>query len=268
MEVQCLFLYCLYQAGLMEGGTLDGAHAQWVLSQLNQQRKSGKFCDVMLNTSSGQVFLAHRNLLACFSQIFQDTPSSTLCSEINLQQECPADGLELLLHFLYTGELRLNSNNETKVRCAANSLSIPDLLIPAQSLAGINVSACGKDTEEKLLYLSPAVDTKPDLIAMPQSPAQQEAKSNGEKIVLRSEPVVVELEEYPGTSSATVTRSGRRVRGPSRLARDDAVPVVPKSSATKKKNAPPEAKDEGIVLNNEEQSNTQVPSEAKVIHSY
>ncbi|KAK3547534.1 hypothetical protein QTP86_021508, partial [Hemibagrus guttatus] len=252
----------------MERSTLDGAHAQWVLSELNQQRVLGKFCDVRLNTLSGQVFLAHRNILACFSQMFQDTASSTLCTEINLPQECPVDGLELLLHFFYTGELQLNSHNEAKVRKAANGLCVPDSLIPAQSLDRINGLVCKEFVEGKPLNPSQTVDTKPDLTAMPQSACQQEVKSNGDEISVRSEAVAVAPDESPSTSTATVTRSGRRVRGPSRLARYDSVPVVPvKVSATRRWTAAPEAKDEGIISNDREQSNTQVPREAEVIHN-
>lgn len=249
----------------MERSTLDGAHAQWVLSELNQQRGLGKFCDVMLSTQNGQVFLAHRNILACFSEMFQDPPSSTPCAEINLPKECPADGLELLLHFFYTGELQLNSDNELKVRRAANGLSVPDSLIPAQSLVGIRGSVCTEDAKVKPLFHSLTVETKPDLTAMPQSASQQEMESNGE-ISVRSEAEVMEHVASPSTSTATVTRSGRRVRGPSRLVRENVVPVVSKLNATRR-TAALEAKDEGITPTEGEQSNTPVPSEAEVITS-
>uniref|UniRef100_A0A4W6FUC4 BTB domain-containing protein n=1 Tax=Lates calcarifer TaxID=8187 RepID=A0A4W6FUC4_LATCA len=47
------------------------SHAQRVLSSLNQQRAVGKFCDAVLNVGGGVVYLAHRNILACFSELFQ-----------------------------------------------------------------------------------------------------------------------------------------------------------------------------------------------------
>lgn len=263
-----LFSHVYNQAVLMERSTVDGAHAQWVLSELNQQRRLGKFCDVMLSAQSGQVFLAHRNILACFSRMFQDLSSSTPCTEINLPKECPVDGLELLLHFFYTGEIQLNGDNEVKVRCAANGLSVPDLLIPAQSSVGSAIgtsgSFCNEDTNEKTLFHSLTLDTKPDLSAMPQSAFQQQVTSNGETSA-RSEAAVAELDESSSTSAATVTRSGRRVRGPSRLVKENAVSVVPKASATRR-TAALEAKDEGIIPTEGEQSNTQVPSDAEVIH--
>lgn len=248
----------------MERGTLDGAHAQWVLSELNQQRGLGKFCDVMLSTQSGQVFLAHRNILACFSHMFRDSPCSTSCTEISLPEECPVDGLELLLHFFYTGELQPNSDNLAKVRHAANGLSVPDSLIPDQSLLRINGSTCSEDAEGKPLFASLTVDTKPDLSAMPKSASQQKVTSNRE-ISARSETTLTEVCESPSTSSATMTRSGRRVRGPNRLARENAVPVVPKLSAARRTSFQAiEAKDEGIIPAEVEHCNIQVQSETEV----
>lgn len=248
----------------MERSTLDGAHAQWVLSELNQQRGLGKFCDVMFSTQSGQVFLAHRNILACFSNMFRDSPSSTPCTEINLTEECPVDGLELLLNFFYTGELLLNSENEAKVRRAANGLSVPDSLIPVQSLDRINGSICSEDNEGKPLFPSLTVDTKPDLSAVTKSASQQKVTSNKETSA-RSETVVTELCETPSTSSATMTRSGRRVRGPSRLARENAVPVVLKLSAARTA-TDLETKDEGIIPAEGEHGLIQVQIEAGVIN--
>ena len=48
------------------------SHAQRVLSVLNQQRALGKLCDAALSVGEGLVRLAHRNILACFSDMFQD----------------------------------------------------------------------------------------------------------------------------------------------------------------------------------------------------
>ncbi|KAM9445317.1 telomere zinc finger-associated protein isoform 1-T2 [Clarias gariepinus] len=240
----------------MEKCTPDGAHAQWVLSKLNQQRGLGRFCDVMLNTQSGQVFLAHRNILACFSQMFQDAASSTSCTEINLPQDCPEDGLELLLQFFYTGDLQLNDDNEEKVRRAANELSVPVSLIPAQISDVVKVSVSSEDVDGKPLFPLVTVDTKPDLTAIP---SQQEVKSDGEPTVT-SEAAFAELDESPSTSSATVTRFGRRVRV-SRVVRESVAPVVLKTKAKRRRTAAYNTKDEGVVVTDGQQSSSLVPVE-------
>ncbi|TSL61238.1 Telomere zinc finger-associated protein [Bagarius yarrelli] len=159
--------------------------------------------------------------------------------------------------------LCMKFHNEAKVRCAANGLSVPDALIPAQSLVESNSSVCSKDVQANPLHLLLTADTKPDLPAMPKSASQQELKSNSEKTLSGSEAVILELDGSPSTSLTTVTRSGRRVKGPSRLDEDDAVSVVPKSSSTRRKTATSRAKDEGIIPNDGEQSNIQVSNEAE-----
>uniref|UniRef100_A0A3Q1EF14 Zinc finger and BTB domain containing 48 n=1 Tax=Acanthochromis polyacanthus TaxID=80966 RepID=A0A3Q1EF14_9TELE len=99
-----------------------------VLSSLNQQRAVGRFCDATLSVGGGVSYLAHRNVLACFSELFQrsnmpTSPSMELCL-----QGCPDEGLELLLNFVYTGELKLGPDNLEKVQQAATSLCIPEAL--------------------------------------------------------------------------------------------------------------------------------------------
>uniref|UniRef100_A0A8C1JQK3 Zinc finger protein 865 n=1 Tax=Cyprinus carpio TaxID=7962 RepID=A0A8C1JQK3_CYPCA len=119
------------------------SHAQRVLSLLNQQRGLGHFCDAMLSTVSGKVHLAHRNVLACFSHLFQDSVSDTPCIQINLPLECPDDGLELLLNFFYTGELHLDDSNLEKIQNAASRLSVPESLLHCQSFPMSTVTRQG-----------------------------------------------------------------------------------------------------------------------------
>uniref|UniRef100_A0A8C2BZS9 Zinc finger and BTB domain containing 48 n=1 Tax=Cyprinus carpio TaxID=7962 RepID=A0A8C2BZS9_CYPCA len=125
----------------------------------------GHFCDAMLSTASGQVHLAHRNVLACFSHLFQDPSSNTACMKIELPLECPDDGLELLLNFFYTGELQLDDSNLEKIQNAASGLSVPDSLIPCQSLPGVeNLQSpvSSEDDKDKPLFPLTSADAQPD----------------------------------------------------------------------------------------------------------
>ncbi|KAL7864269.1 hypothetical protein AOLI_G00156890 [Acnodon oligacanthus] len=254
----------------MEIMAQGSTHAQWVLSQLNQQRELGKFCDVMLSTQNGQVFLAHRNVLACFSQLFQDPVSTTTPSmEVNLPQECTEDGLELLLTFFYTGELQLNSDNEVKVRGAANGLSVPNSLIPGQGPPGSKAPEgldCAGDAEGKPpLSSSVVMDTKPDLTVQEQSKSRQRAKNKAETVgkAAPAVPAVAELGDSPSAISSTTTRSGRRVKGPSRLVRESPVTGVQKSCTPKRRSPATEDKAETTVTTEGDQSNTHVSSQAE-----
>lgn len=110
------------------------SHAQRVLSSLNQQRAAGKLCDAVLSVGDeGLVRLAHRNILACFSEMFQDMPNSQ--NTVVTLKGCPDEGLELLLNFIYTGELQLDSDNFDKIQLAANSLCVPEVLALCQQFS-------------------------------------------------------------------------------------------------------------------------------------
>ncbi|KAI4871768.1 hypothetical protein NFI96_010926 [Prochilodus magdalenae] len=244
----------------MEITAQGSTHAQWVLSQLNQQRELGKFCDVMLSTSNGQVFLAHRNVLACFSQLFNDSLSKTTPSmEVSLPNECTDDGLELLLGFFYTGQLQLNSDNESKVRCAASGLSVPDALIPGQGFPGnkaLEGSDCTRETEGKpdLPLPSSSVDAKSDLTAKEQSKPRQRVKNKAETPgkAAPGVPAVTELDDSSSAISPTITRSGRRVKGPSRLVGESPMTVVQKLGAPRRRSPAVEGKAEGTIIPTEE----------------
>uniref|UniRef100_A0A8C1JQ27 Zinc finger protein 865 n=1 Tax=Cyprinus carpio TaxID=7962 RepID=A0A8C1JQ27_CYPCA len=141
------------------------SHAQRVLSLLNQQRGLGHFCDAMLSTVSGKVHLAHRNVLACFSHLFQDSVSDTPCIQINLPLECPDDGLELLLNFFYTGELHLDDSNLEKIQNAASRLSVPESLLHCQSLSCVETvqsPVSSEDDTAKQLFPLISADPQPD----------------------------------------------------------------------------------------------------------
>ncbi|XP_072552755.1 telomere zinc finger-associated protein [Salminus brasiliensis] len=256
----------------MELTAPGSTHAQWVLSQLNQQRELGKFCDVMLSTPKGQkVFLAHRNVLACFSQLFHVpiSTSTTPCMEVNLPQECSEDGLELLLSFFYTGELRINSENEPKVRDAANGLSVPGSLIPGHGLPGNKTLEdprgpdCAANAEGKSPFPSAAVDVKADLTTAGQSKSRQRVKNRGETPG-KAAPGVLELDDFSSAISTTITRSGRKVKGPSRLVGESPTHVLQKG-VPKRRVLALEDEADGTVTAEGDQSSSQVSNEAEEV---
>uniref|UniRef100_A0A3B4B4Q2 C2H2-type domain-containing protein n=1 Tax=Periophthalmus magnuspinnatus TaxID=409849 RepID=A0A3B4B4Q2_9GOBI len=156
--------------------------SQRVLSVLNQQRALGKLCDAALSAREGLIRLAHRNILACFSDMFQDI------------------GLELLLDFIYTGELPLDNNNCHMVQLAATSLCVQDVITMCQQF--------NKPTED-------TVKRKRG------RPKKNITAANNEVNV----PVTKPDEEDLGNTeeskvTTTTTRSGRVVNCPKRLKAD------------------------------------------------
>uniref|UniRef100_UPI0037E9B9A3 telomere zinc finger-associated protein n=1 Tax=Semicossyphus pulcher TaxID=241346 RepID=UPI0037E9B9A3 len=188
----------------------DSSHAQRVLSSLNQQRAVGRFCDAVLNMGSGVVYLAHRNILACFSELFQQQSNmpSAPCTEFCLQ-ECPNDGLELLLNFVYTGELKLDPENLDKVQHAAASLCVPEALVLCQQF---------KDT---------SVDPVP--LKRKRGRPRKSASDPTPSCSVKEENLLTITKDESGfdaaaanlSSSTTTTRSGRVVKGPRRLVTDE-----------------------------------------------
>ncbi|XP_076840172.1 zinc finger and BTB domain-containing protein 48 [Brachyhypopomus gauderio] len=254
----------------MEPTAGGSAHARRVLSELNQQRALGRFCDVALSTPTGQVFVAHRNVLACFSQLFQEPTSATPCMEVSLPQECPDDGLELLLHFFYTGELQLNSDNETKVRHAANGLSVPHSLILDQGLRGIrppDKADLGEVLEGKPPFPLLPVDTKPTLTSKGPQQSRQRVRSRVESHV-KAAAGTAELSDSPSTSSSsttttTTTRYGRRVKGPCRLVGENPATGTSKPALSRRRAASVEVKDDVGSTAEGDQGSTHVSSEAE-----
>lgn len=187
----------------------ESRHALRVLACLNQQRAVGTFCDAALNVGSGMIFLAHRNILACFSDLFQQPAASSTaqCTELCLQ-ECPEDGLELLLNFVYTGQLKLDNHNLLNVQHAASSLCVEEVLSLCQQF---------KATSEDPVPLKrkrgrprkPTSDPKPLCLV-------KEEKEIVLKVSDADAPTV-----SPSMASTTTTRSGRVVKGPRRLLPDE-----------------------------------------------
>lgn len=188
-------------------------HALRVLSSLNQQRAAGRFCDAVLNVGSGMVHLAHRNILACFSELFQQSNMpAAQCMEFCLQ-ECPNDGLELLLNFVYTGELKLDAENLNKVQHAAASLCVPEALTLCQQF---------KETSEAPEPLKrkrgrPRKSTS-------DFPPPCSVKEQIQLPITKDESSIKMSITMAATGTTTTTRSGRVVKGPRWLVTDESHP--------------------------------------------
>ncbi|KAG7520919.1 telomere zinc finger-associated protein-like [Solea senegalensis] len=189
-------------------------HAQSVLSSLNQQRAAGKFCDATLNVGDGVVHLAHRNILACFSELFQqlNSPAAT-CTEICLQ-ECPSDGLELLLNFLYTGELKLDLDNLDKVQHAAASLCVPEALVLCQQF-----QRTPADPVPVKRKRGRPRKTQSDTTSHCSVKEEEKVHTDTKKeFGINTDSATINV---AATTATTTTRSGRVVKGPRRLVTDE-----------------------------------------------
>ncbi|XP_038165089.1 telomere zinc finger-associated protein [Cyprinodon tularosa] len=201
---------------------LETSHAQRVLSSLNQQRAAGRFCDALLNLGDGVLYMAHRNVLACFSDLFQVSVSnSSQPAEFSLQG-CPSDGLDLLLNFVYTGELKLEVNNLQKVQEAAASLCVPEALNLCQQFqvnSGGPVTLKRRRGRPKKCQTDTVKEENPLMVLTEES--SFDASAAGFTI----------LDDAAAPTSSTTTRSGRVVKGPKRLVTADASPTSDSKTA-------------------------------------
>ncbi|XP_029292544.1 telomere zinc finger-associated protein isoform X2 [Cottoperca gobio] len=199
---------------------VESNHAQRVLSSLNQQRAVGRFCDAVLNVGGGVVYLAHRSILACFSEMFQqsNTPTAT-CMEFSLQ-ECPKDGLELLLNFVYTGELKLDPDNLEKVQHAAASLCVPEALTLCQQFKETSADPVPFKRKRGRPRKSTS-DTKP------HCSVKEENLLTITKDESSFDTATTAFSMTAGATTTTTTRSGRVVKGPRRLVTDESPQSAP-----------------------------------------
>jgi len=192
----------------------DSSHAHSVLSSLNQQRALGRFCDATLDVGDGVAYMAHRNVLACFSELFRDDHGDAPGRTLRLQ-ECPNDGLELLLNFVYTGELKLDALNLDNVRRAAASLCVPQALALCQSFGEIATETVpAKRKRGRPKKSTPVIQLFCSL--------KDEADASQPSADAISDPITDDLAMTGSSPAATakvtaVTRSGRKVKGPRRL---------------------------------------------------
>lgn len=214
----------------------ESNHAQRVLSALNQQRAVGRFCDASLNVGDGVVFLAHRNILACFTELLQQSnvPSAT---EFCLQG-CPSDGLELLLNFVYTGELKLDPHNLDRVQQAAASLCVPEALTRCQQF---------KETSKE---------------PVPVKRKRGRPRKSASDITKYEPTIDTAAASFTtaATTTATTTRSGRVVKSSRRLV------TIDESPTTENELAPPlpVEKEVGDAVVEENQNSDQLAGETEV----
>ncbi|KAG9260096.1 hypermethylated in cancer 2 protein-like [Astyanax mexicanus] len=103
-------------------------HGFMLLKELNSQRGMGQFCDcvIQLQVQPGRLFLAHKSVLAALSPVLASLlPRHGVLVDLNLPYLSP-ETLDILLDYIYTGTLPLQSQEEP-VLSAATHLQMEQL---------------------------------------------------------------------------------------------------------------------------------------------
>ncbi|XP_047238830.1 zinc finger and BTB domain-containing protein 8B isoform X2 [Girardinichthys multiradiatus] len=122
-----------------------------LLFELNEQRKRDFFCDCSILVE-GRVFKAHRNVLFAGSGYFrallvhylQDSGQRYSTASLDI---VTADAFSVILDFLYSGRLALNSNNVIEVMSAASYLQMTDLVNFCKEYIHSSLEICNKEKE-------------------------------------------------------------------------------------------------------------------------
>uniref|UniRef100_A0A673WXT8 Kelch like family member 29 n=2 Tax=Salmo TaxID=8028 RepID=A0A673WXT8_SALTR len=115
-------LQMLRTVGMGKYEFTDPGHPKEMLKELNQQRRAKEFTDLKIIVE-GKEFEVHQNVLASCSLYFKDLVKRFTRSGEMLElrmSDIGADVLELLLEFVYTGSLVIDSANARTLLEAAN----------------------------------------------------------------------------------------------------------------------------------------------------
>ncbi|XP_056332895.1 zinc finger and BTB domain-containing protein 8A isoform X2 [Danio aesculapii] len=110
---------------------MSAIHQSCLLKQLDQQRKQELFCDCSVMVE-GQIFHAHRNVLygssGYFRMLLTQGAKDTLDSVSASFDVFSPDIFTIILDFIYSGQLELNSSNVIEVMSAASYLQMNDVI--------------------------------------------------------------------------------------------------------------------------------------------
>lgn len=137
---------------------MTAIHQSCLLKQLDQQRQQELFCDCNVLVE-GQIFRAHRNVLygssGYFRMLLSQGAKDTLESVNASFDVFSPDIFSIILDFIYSGHLELNSSNVIEVMSAASYLQMNDVISYCKSFikSFLDISA-KEDGEGRYLCLS------------------------------------------------------------------------------------------------------------------
>lgn len=137
---------------------MSAIHQSCLLKQLDQQRKQELFCDCSVLVE-GQIFHAHRNVLygssGYFRMLLTQGSKDTLESVSASFDVFSPDIFAIILDFIYSGQLELNSSNVIEVMSAASYLQMNDVISYCKAFIKSFLEISTKeDDENRYLCLS------------------------------------------------------------------------------------------------------------------
>lgn len=105
----------------------ENQHGNVILERLKQQKDAGRFCDVVLHVQ-GRQYQAHRNVLAACSPYFDSILKVHHIVKEQLTITCQNhEAFQLLLNYMYTGNVVIDKNNVSELLKLANHFLVSKL---------------------------------------------------------------------------------------------------------------------------------------------
>ncbi|XP_052010143.1 zinc finger and BTB domain-containing protein 8A [Xyrauchen texanus] len=130
---------------------MSAIHQSCLLKQLDQQRQQGLFCDCNILVE-GQIFHTHRNVLhgssGYFRMLLSQGAKDTLDS-VNVSFDVFSPEIfSIILDFIYSGQLELNSSNVIEVMSAASYLQINNVISYCKTFIKSFLEISAKEDDE------------------------------------------------------------------------------------------------------------------------
>ncbi len=107
--------------------TNENQHSVSLLEKLRKQRETGRYCDVLLIVKDRH-YAAHRTVLAAASPYFDSILRNNKVVKEHVTVTCQnTDAFEILLNYIYSGDVTLDRRTAIEVLKLANNFLITKL---------------------------------------------------------------------------------------------------------------------------------------------
>ncbi|XP_072546668.1 zinc finger and BTB domain-containing protein 8A [Salminus brasiliensis] len=184
---------------------MSANHQSCLLKQLDQQRRKELFCDCNVLVE-GHLFRAHRNVLFGSSGYFrmllsQGAKGSLEPVRASFDVFSP-DIFTIILDFVYSGHLELNSSNVIEVMSAASYLQMDDVIAYCKSFIKSSLEISAKEDDSRYLCLSDGSPSRDGGEGSTEGPLSCEVNAATESVLWDHQEEAQAKYEYPGEVSS------------------------------------------------------------------
>ncbi|XP_017563300.1 zinc finger and BTB domain-containing protein 8A isoform X1 [Pygocentrus nattereri] len=180
---------------------MSANHQSCLLKQLDQQRRQELFCDCNVLVE-GHLFRAHRNVLfgssGYFRMLLSHGAKDSLEPVSASFDAFSPDIFTVILDFVYSGHLELNSTNVIEVMSAASYLQMDDVIAYCKSFIKSSLEISAKEDDSHYLCLSDGSPPQDSGEQGSEEPTACEVSTGSQSILWDHQEDTQTKYEYPG----------------------------------------------------------------------